>query len=94
MRLKPTHPLKPSARLKPGGRKAITTAFRTGDKVHQLVRAKRTRCTKRHHRVATALYSFGQCVIVRYKNRPKELYPAWVLALAPCRSLSRRGAQA
>ena len=94
MRLKSTHPLKPSARLKPGGRKAITTAFRTGDKVHQLVRAKRTRCTKRHHRFATVLYSFGQCVIVRYKKRPKELYPAWVLALAPVRPLCGRGAQA
>ncbi len=83
MRLKPTHPLSPSTRLKPGGRKAITSVFRPGDKVSQLVRAKRSRCTRRHHKVAIVLYSFGQCVVVRYKNRPKELYPAWVLILAP-----------
>lgn len=88
------HPLKPSARLKSGGRKAITKAFKPGDKVSQLIRVKRSSCTRRHHKVANVLSAFAQCVVVRYKNRPKELYPAWVLTLAPQRTAIARGAQA
>lgn len=86
MRANRPHPLKPSTRLKSGGRKAITKAFQPGHKVCQLVRVKRSGCTRRHHKVATVLYAFGPCVVVRYKNRPKELYPAWVLTLATPRA--------
>lgn len=83
MRANRPHPLKPSARLKSGGRKAITTAFKPGDKVSQLVRVKRSSRTRRHYKVATVLYALGQFVLVRYKNRPKEVYPARSLTLAP-----------
>lgn len=83
MRSNRPHPLKPSARLKSGGRKAITKAFKPGDKVSQRVRVKRSKCTQRHHQVATVLYAFGPAVFVRYKNRPKGVYPSWLLTRVP-----------
>ncbi|MCO7536509.1 hypothetical protein NJH24_17170 [Pseudomonas asiatica] len=94
MRANRPHPLKPSARLKSGGRKAITTAFKPGDKVSQLVRTKRSKCSRRHRKVAIVLYALGQLVLVRYKNRPKEAYPAWALTLAPKRTVIVPGVQA
>lgn len=94
MRPNRPHPLSPKNRLKSGGRKAITKAFKPGDKVSQLVRVRRSSCTRRHHKVATVLYPIGPWVLVRYKNRPKELYPAWKLTLVPQRAAIAPGAQA
>jgi len=62
--------------------KANTAHFKPGDKVNQVITGKRARRPKRHHKPGIVLRVFGNCVIVRFKNEVKGVYPKWRLMLA------------
>ena len=71
-------------------RMANKTEFKSGDKVNQAIKGKHTRRPKRHHKPGVVLRVFGNCVIVRFKNEPKGIYPAWLLMVASARDAANR----
>jgi len=62
------------------------TEFKPGDKVNQAITGKRARRQRRHPKPGVVLRVFGNCVIVRFKNEPKGIYPTRLLMTAADRA--------
>lgn len=66
------------------------TTFKPGDKVNQVIEGKRARRPKRHHKPGIVLRVFGHCVIARFKNGEKGVYPSRLLMKASVREAAIR----